>query len=257
MIGLATKWAERLRLEMMLKRLGKRFLKTVGVEDRYEGWLYQTVDWSQTKVVFGPTMGMNINLKGRDYAGTVEPEEYEDLRDWLIKELSDINDPETGLPLFQRVCRREDVYDGDALDLAPDVVIEMAEYQTNGRRWGYGIAPIFSEWRTFPPPSRRLAGEHSPEGVFLAAGPNIRPGAYPDLHIADLAPTIMYGMGLEVPRAMDGKAQTDIFEPAYVATHPMQYLDVDLFGDGRSTEDKTEAYEAVVTQRLRELGYIE
>ena len=79
---------------------------------------------------------MNINLKGRDHQGAVEPEEYEPLRDWLIDELSAIRDPETGLALFSRVCRREEVYEGDALNLAPDVVIEMAEYETEGRHWG-------------------------------------------------------------------------------------------------------------------------
>jgi predicted AlkP superfamily phosphohydrolase/phosphomutase len=227
MIGLATKWAERLHMEMILKKVGMRFIKAVAGEDRYEGWLYKTVDWSQTKVVFGPTMGMNINLKGRDAAGTVSQEEYEPLRDWLIAELKAIRDPENGLEIFSRVCRREEVYEGDALDLAPDVVIEMAEYTTGGRHWGYGIAPIFTEWRLFPPPSRRLAGEHSPEGIFMAAGPNVRPGQIANLHIADVAPTLLYTLGVPVPEAMDGRILTELFDPAFVAAHPPESSDLD------------------------------
>jgi predicted AlkP superfamily phosphohydrolase/phosphomutase len=229
----------------------------VAGDDRYEGWLYRTVDWPNTKVVFGPTLGMNINLQGRDQAGVVTPAEYETLRHWLIHELKEMRDPTTNLPIFSRVCRREEVYQGDALDLAPDVVIEMAEYETDGRHWGYGIAPIFTEWRLFPPPSRRLTGEHSPEGIFLAAGPHIQPGRYAGLHIADVAPTVMYDMGLAVPKAMAGTVRREIFRPDHVATHPVSYAEIDLSGDGKNKADKSAEYEAVVATRLRELGYIE
>ncbi|MCO5205672.1 MAG: alkaline phosphatase family protein [Anaerolineae bacterium] len=256
-LSLVTRWTERLHLDMVLKKVGMRFIKAVAGENRYESWLYKTVDWSGTKVVFGPTMGMNINLKGRDYEGIVTEEEYEPLRDWLIEELSAIRAPETGLPIFNQVCRREDIYSGESLDLAPDVVIEMAEYVTNGRRWGYGIAPIFSEWRLFPPPARRLAGEHALEGAFIAAGPHIRPGKYEQLDIVDVAPTVMYSMGVATPEDMDGRAMTQIFDPTYVSDNPEQFSDIKMVEAHHTDESADSEYEDVVTERLRELGYIE
>ncbi len=257
MIGMAKDWAERLHLEMLLKRAGKLYLKAAGVEGRYESWLYRSVDWSRTKVVFGPTMGMNINLKGRDALGVVEPDDYEALRDWLIEELQDIVDPATSLPIFHRVCRREEVYAGRQFDLAPDVVIEMAEYWTDGRHWGYGIAPLFSESQLFLPPTRRLAGEHSPGGVFMAAGPSILPGCYDGLNIVDVAPTILYSLGLQTPLAMEGRVLTELFAPDHLADWPVQKADIDLYEDHSAGQDTSAEYEDVVTGRLRELGYID
>jgi len=256
-IGLAEEWAERLHLEMLLKAVSKRVLRLLGVKGRYEGWLYKAVDWPQTRVVFGPNLGFNINLKGRDYAGTVEPEEYEELRDWLIKELKEIHDPETGKPVIQQVYRREEIYQGDALDLASDLIPEMAEYETNGHRWAYSVAPGFSERRSFTLPSWRLAGGHAPDGIFLASGPHIGRGQFPDFSIADLAPTIMYTMGLEVPQTMDGKVRTEIFDPAYAASHPVRYTDLDLRGTDGNGQAMSDDYESAVTERLRGLGYIE
>ena len=160
MIGTVVRLAERLRLEMLLKRAGKLFLRLIGVKGRYESWLYQSVDWSQTKVVYGPTQGLNINLKGRDHQGIVDPSEYEALRDWLIQELQTLRDPETGACVIGEICRSEEIYSGPALDLAPDLPIEMAEVRQEGKRWAYGVAPGFWETDLFLPPSDRLAGEH-------------------------------------------------------------------------------------------------
>jgi predicted AlkP superfamily phosphohydrolase/phosphomutase len=257
LIGLAEMWAERLKLEMFFKRASKRALKLMGVKGRYEGWLYQTVDWARTKVVYGPTQGLNINLKGRDFHGTVKPEEYEPLRDWLIQELKDIRDPESGYPVLRALYRPEEIYSGDALHLAPDLTFELAEYETNGQRWAYGIAPSFSKWHTFVSPSRRQTGEHALNGIFLAYGPHIRNGHYPDLHISDLAPTIMYRMGLAVPRHMDGEVRTEIFEPAFSASHPVQYVNLDHTDIQTDHQALADNYDNLVTERLRELGYID
>ncbi|MEW5988126.1 MAG: alkaline phosphatase family protein [Chloroflexota bacterium] len=259
MIGFAEKWAERLRIEMMLKKVGMQVLKLMGGKSRPEGVLFQAVDWTRTKAVFGPTIGLNLNVKGRDAQGIVEPEEYEPLRDRLIKELKAIRDPETGHPVFQEVWRREEVYFGEAVDLAPDLVFEMGEYHTNGKRWSYGMSAGFTEWRDYTTPSRRLAGEHAPDGIFMAYGPHISRGQqFPDFSIADIAPTILYTMGVPVPQEMDGVVRLEVFDPAYVAANPVAYTHVDLLGTaGSSGQALAEGYNSAVAERLRDLGYLE
>ena len=64
-------------------------------------------------------------------------------------------------------------------------------------------------------------------GIFLAAGPHIRAGKVEGLHIADVAPTILYNMGAAVPEAMDGAVRSDLFEATYVAEHPVERSDVE------------------------------
>ena len=50
LISIATRVADALKIEMLLKKVAMRFLKkVVRGEDRYESWLYQTVDWPHSR----------------------------------------------------------------------------------------------------------------------------------------------------------------------------------------------------------------
>jgi hypothetical protein len=42
--------------------------------------------------------------------------------------------------------------------------------------------------------------------------------------IADVAPTLLYALGLPVGRDMDGRALTGAFEPAFLAGHPLSFV---------------------------------
>lgn len=218
--------------------------------------VYRTVDWSRTKVVYGPNYGLNINLQGRDPQGIVTAAEYEALRDQLMTGLKELRDPATGLPLVNAVYRREEVYSGDAVDLAPDLVLKMAEYETNGRRWGFGLDSNPAAWQLVTLPTLRMSGDHSPDGIFLACGPNVRPGQVEGWQIADIAPTAMYAMDLSVPAGMEGVARSELFDAAYVAAHPVTFTDVDLAVETESALVTADDQASVVERRLAELGYL-
>jgi len=259
LLSMIGEWTERLHLEMALKAVAKRMLRRLGEGERYEPMLYQAVDWPRTRVVFGPTLGFNINLRGRDFWGVVPPSEYEALRDRLIEELKAVRDPKTGLPVVAEVYRREEIYEGEALDLAPDLIPEMAEYTTNGRRWGFGPAKSLgglAGWRDFTLPSRRITATHASEGIFIAHGPHIQNGEVNGLHIADMAPTALYAMGLAIHSAMDGQVRTELFDPQYVAAHPVQYEDMDVAAAGKIGQVMSDEHERVLEERLRDLGYL-
>ena len=64
---------------------------------------------------------------------------------------------------------------------------------------------------------------HEPQGVidgkiYVAGG---RP---PRASVVDLAPTILYFMGLPVGRDMDGFARIDLFKPAFTSDKPVTYI---------------------------------
>lgn len=238
-----------------LHHLAKRVLHRVKGQVWQEA-VWGAVDWTQTQVVYGPGPAFYVNLQGRDKYGIVPPSEYEALRDRIIKEFKEVRDPTNGLPIVSDVYRREELYEGDAVELAPDLVPVPAEYVTaDGHRWGYGLGPMMGaiqSWRT----NERYAGAHSAEGVFIAAGPRVVPGRVEDYHIADLPTTALYALGVQVPNAMDGTVRTELFSPEYTQAHPVNYADIDMNLDGRSGRVMGAEEEEKVESRLKDLGYL-
>jgi hypothetical protein len=93
---------------------------------------------------------------------------------------------------------------------------------------GFGMGPV-------PWPKREVArllgladpsGSHegAPDGFLLAYGGNVARGQFPRGAIVDVAPTVLYYLGLPVGRDMDGFARTDLFLSSYAGDHPIAYI---------------------------------
>jgi len=135
----------------------------------------------------------------------------------------------------------------------PDIVVEF--------RQGYAGGPgLWDDWLTAAPASQegRLSGTHRMEGVLIAAGPALRRGAKTEAAtLADLAPTILYALGLPRPTTMDGRVLAELFDAAYVAAHPVAATEealpeVRLSHAGLSPHEQDE-----IARRLRALGYMD
>jgi hypothetical protein len=72
----------------------------------------------------------------------------------------------------------------------------------------------------------QISGTHerAPDGFILAFGANVAPGRPPRASVVDLAPTILYFLGLPVGRDMDGFARTDLFTAAFSVDRPVTYI---------------------------------
>jgi predicted AlkP superfamily phosphohydrolase/phosphomutase len=94
---------------------------------------------------------------------------------------------------------------------------------------GHGLAPT--------PLWRRLLGaltgtavgaaSHAgaPDGVLLIAGEGIRSGSAPaGASVLDVAPTLLYLMGLPVARDMEGRVLTEILDPAFAEENPVTFI---------------------------------
>ena len=66
--------------------------------------------------------------------------------------------------------------------------------------------------------------ERAPDGFVLAFGAPVAPGRPPRASVVDLAPTILYFLGLPVGRDMDGFARIDLFTPAFTSDKPVTYI---------------------------------
>ena len=167
--------------------------------------LCDNIDWSRTKAYgLGRVGQIYLNVKGREPWGIVEPgQEYEEVRDEIIRKLGEMIDPETSKPVDIEIFKKEEVYHGQYFELAPDILYRMSKF--------YQAVSIRdrAEWGKSP-----FSGYHVPEGLFVAYGPDVKKSGekLEGLRIYDIAPTILHLFGLPIPEDMDGRVLTEIFE---------------------------------------------
>jgi predicted AlkP superfamily phosphohydrolase/phosphomutase len=214
------------------------------------------IDWSRTKAAFGPNLGININLQGREPKGIILPgREFEELCQNLTEELEAYIDPESGERIVNKVMRREDVYSGNAVNLAPDLRLMMAK--SSAYRGQYAYSPKVSASQSLAYPDK-VFGNHAEYGIFMAHGPGVRPGTHLDgAQIIDVAPTVLFAMGLPIPYEMDGRPLIEMFDSTFVQA--LEKRSHSAVMDSHAIEDVAfdDTEEEQVMDRLRRLGYLE
>ncbi len=83
------------------------------------------VDWTKTRAYGFGFAGVFVNLIGREKHGIVAPEDRSALMAEISQKLQAWKDPESDQPMFKRVYRAEDVYDGpEAYEKeGPDLIV--------------------------------------------------------------------------------------------------------------------------------------
>jgi hypothetical protein len=66
--------------------------------------------------------------------------------------------------------------------------------------------------------------EPAPDGFLLAYGSHVAHASLDRGSIVDIAPTVLYYMGLDIGRDMDGFARTDLFLRTYTLDRPVKYI---------------------------------
>ena len=67
--------------------------------------------------------------------------------------------------------------------------------------------------------------DRAPDGFLMAYGTNVAAhSSLPRGAIVDLAPTVLYYLGLPIGRDMDGFARADLFLRSYTVEHPVTYI---------------------------------
>ena len=92
--------------------------------------VFGNVDWAATKAYATGLNGLYVNLEGRERNGIVSPgEEYEQLLDQLERDLRGMRDDRNDRQAVTLVLRTHREFQGDHLDVGPDLVV--------GYSWGY------------------------------------------------------------------------------------------------------------------------
>lgn len=213
-------------------------------------------DWSQTKAyavtLYSTCGGIALNLKGRQSCGIVElgPETgrlCEDIQSALLE----IRDPRNGKKVIEQIYRREDIFTGTYTERLPELIIKFkSDYQSSANP----SAPLFSDVN--PSDFDFQSGNHDENGIFMACGKNIRKGAkFAPAQIQDMAPTILYAMGLSVPDEMDGQVLLDIFEQDFVDKNPIERISERKWTETDSYKLNEDASDKMKEQ-LQGLGYL-
>ena len=74
-------------------------------------------------------------------------------------------------------------------------------------------------------PQRPGSHDDAPDGFLVAFGTHVAPNqSLPRGAIVDIAPTVLYYLGVPVGRDMDGFARSDLFRRSYTVEHPIAYI---------------------------------
>lgn len=221
--------------------------KAMKVADRH----FVLLDWDKTTAYARTSTSNGIYIRVAQEPGQpgVPPEQYEDFRSRLIKDLMEVRDPESGERIIKRVMTKEEAYPGENNMQAPDLTIVTRDH-------GF-ISIVNKEPVVFKRPY--VEGTHYPDGVFLANGPGIRKGeTVSSFSIEDTAPCCLYSLGLDIPRDLDGKMPSQVFEASYLESHPPKEGEPTVTPESftKNTAGAEDDQEQIF-ERLRALGYIE
>ena len=235
-----------------------------GIRDSIEGFMLSSVlDWSRTKAFsLGSYGGICLNLKGREPQGTVEPgSEAEDVYGQIAAALEDLKDPVTGEPVVEKVHRKQELYWGEYLEYAPDLIVEWKNYEYDCRqRFGTEETKVFSDELSFGDlqDEQKMSAVHRLHGTLMLRGGHVLRGhRIKGAQIIDLAPTILYLLGQPVPKSMDGRVLAEALDEQYVASHPISYVDEAADERGPAQGGYTDEESQAITDRLRGLGYLQ
>jgi predicted AlkP superfamily phosphohydrolase/phosphomutase len=156
------------------------------------GALFSSVDWSETSLYSLGFTSVYFNKSGRENKGVVSPEIEEKISKAFISQIEQLTNS-NGEKVIEKVYRKDELYEGQYLENAPDFVI--------GFRPGYRMS-----WQTaiggaykdiISPNTKKWSGDHLIDSKFV---PGIFLSSFPvnnsELQVEDVAPIILNRAGV-------------------------------------------------------------
>jgi predicted AlkP superfamily phosphohydrolase/phosphomutase len=173
------------------------------------------------------------------------------LRQFIKEKLLELRDPWTGQQVVDKVMFKEEIYSGREAQFAPDLIFVARKYAYLGRHH-FGYLKMIRSADHMP------VGFHRTNGIFIARGSMIQGGKHiQGANIADIAPTVLYALGLPVPDDMDGKVLEGALREEILRDRPVEYVQAELEQEEKGEEIYSAEESEKIKERLRSLGYIE
>jgi len=227
---------------------------------------FANIDWKRTKAYCSEVLAyppsIFLNMKGERPEGTVEEGDREALIQLLIGKMLELKDPRDGSPIIPRVYRREELFQGESAAQGPDLVLDW--WSGAGFSASPSVAeeqgePVLKIRERAPMKKPEWSGTHRLNGILIARGSAIDAGAEIEgARLVDLAPTILYLMGAQIPGGLDGRVLTEMVKPEYLREHPVK-MEGEPSAERAAWESTpySEEEAAEVEERLQALGYVD
>ncbi len=178
----------------------------IALKDAYReesGEFFENVNWKRTKAYALGLNGLYINQIGRERDGIVSPgAEKEHLIAELKQKLLNVIDPETGEKVIANVYVASEVYSGEAVSGAPDLIIGYNAGYRGSWETALGKIPLdlitdnVKKWSG----DHCMAKEVIPGILFTSKRVMV-----PNPSLCDIAPTILREFGIDPLPEMDGR----------------------------------------------------
>ena len=204
---------------------------------------FYDVDWSRTRAFSTGTTAVGyvwLNVVGRDPQGIVQlGDDYEQTRQAIAAALRQWEP--VGDVLF-----KEEVWQGEQVAIAPDIVVRWAQPTTDARYF----QTRFSSHHLIKPVPNDYAS-HRPDGMFVLHGKPVKAGTRIDADLLDLTPTILWLLNQPIPTYMDGRVLTEAFD----LEHPVKMVEMEMAT--ATAVDISAEDETAFKEMLKGLGYLE
>ncbi len=175
------------------------------------------IDWPETKAysIYSMENGIYLNRDGREPNGVVKNKDYDRIRDQIINELKKE-------PVKINCLKKEDIYGGPFLEQIPDIILDIKE---KGMKFNSSLADeVYG--RVDPDKTEDPSGFHQQEGIFMAFGKDIAKGKLNRLKQYDVLPTLLYMLGMPIPKNIDGSVVLDLFDKnSKICNQKLVYID--------------------------------
>jgi len=161
--------------------------------------------------------------------------EYDGLRNLMMEKLKQTKDISTQDTIFQVVEKKEDIYSGNFVKHAPDIILVSKNK--------YVLNFSYDSEKTFENIKLNMPGNHttSLKGIIIANGQDITYKRNDDSSILDIFPTLLHILNVPIPKNIDGKVIKNIFKE----NSDLYNKEAVLLRDSIEKNEKTKIKEAI------------
>ena len=214
---------------------------------------FHDIEWSKTRA-YSALFGISVNLKGRENRGVVEPgNEYHKVLEELKARLHQLVNPQTGETLVEKVFESNEIYTGPCAKQGPDLLFQIKGISCVPSD-NYNAASCF-ETRV----NHAISGTHRMNGIFIMNGEGVRKtDELQNLHITDVAPTMLYLLQVPIPKEMDGRVIVEAFTPEFLGKNDIEFSEGSYSEKGERQEGSPYSAEEehALKESLKGLGYL-
>lgn len=207
------------------------------------------VDWSKSQAFPGFLYDLYVNSKTKLAKGSVEFQDYANVRDKIVHGLQELKDPDTRKEIGAEILTLEEAFKGNDLSIAPDLIYLPIESNYSP------VSRLFMS-RKVTTTAWLQPGNHRMDGILSTYGKGVAVGkTCTNSNLIDLAPTILYFLGVPIPKDMDGKVLVQPFEESFLLENQPEFFDGKEQTDETDVAIYTQEEEQQVMEHLRQLGY--